>query len=835
MRSLEQHDPELDRRRDPLTVARTAADHPRRVALVEGERRVTYAELDRLVEAHAATLPTGPGVEVVVPARTVDGVVSLLGAWRAGRVPLPLPTDSPRARAAILDAWPPATAYDVHPDLGLLLTTSGTTGAAKLVRLSHDSVRANAEAIVAYLAITDADVALTTLPLHYTYGLSVLTSHLLAGATLVLTEESVSTCGLWETARRTGVTSFAGVPHTFELIDAAGLVDRLPTTLCHATVAGGRLAPDEVRRWAATLPALVVMYGQTEATARMAWLPPHLAHDRPDSIGLPIPGGSLTVEPVPGLDLPDGVGELVYDGPNVMLGYATEPADLARGREVTSLRTGDLGVQDDDGLFRVVGRLSRFAKVLGLRIDLDDLERRLGEVGVRARVLEHDGALVVFQAGGTAPACSRVLDRTGLPAHLVRVVTVADLPVTERGKRDDAALRALLTEPAAPAGTAVPAPGPDDLAEHIRATYAVLLGRPDATTADSFVDLGGDSLSYVEAAVRLGRLLPDVPPGWATLSAAVLAAPADVEPAPAGRLRTRLRSWPEVDLSLVLRAVAIVLVVGSHTDLWMVPGGAHTLLALVGLSLVRFHLPARPTRERVQRIGRTVRSVALPALLVTGLNALTRGTYDWATVLGLNNLLGADTWTDQWRLWFLEAIVWGLLGVAALLAVPPLARWERRSPYAVPLVLVGLSLLARWTTVGWTADNPERYSLPFALTFLLLGWLVGRSVSRRQRLLSAAVVLLATVGCFGDPVRESVVAGALLLLLAVRQVRLPGRVLGVVGVLAASSLWVYLLHWEVYPPIEEVSEPLAFAASFAVGVAGWWAWTRAGRVLAARR
>ncbi len=816
----------LDRRVDPLGLATTARRAGHRTALRHADRRVDYAELDRLVEERAALLGPGPGVEAVVATRSVDGVVALLGAWRAGRAVLLLPCDAARDR--LLDAWPPGTAYDVHPDLALLLSTSGTTGSAKLVRLSHDNVRSNALAIGDYLRLTADEVALSTLPLHYSYGLSVLTSHLAAGATVVLDETSVTCGALWERAARAGVTSFAGVPHTYDLIESSGCLDRLPATLRYATVAGGRMSPERVVAWAARVPSLVVMYGQTEATARMAWLPPHLAGDRPGTIGVPIPGGTLRVDPVDAVDPgPDGVGELVYEGPNVMLGYATTPADLARGRDLHELRTGDLGVQDEDGLFRVVGRLARFAKVKGLRVDLDDVEHRLGANGVTARVLEHQDGLAVLVRSGAAPARDRVLAGLGLPPHAVRVVPVDDLPVGSTGKRDDAPLRTLLAD------LPDPTPGGEDLAERVRATYAVLLGRPDARTDQSFTDLGGDSLSFVEAGVRLSRLLGNVPPGWATLSAVELAGGVRRRPGDAPAPHTA--RWAVVDTSLVLRAVAIVLIVGSHTDVWAVPGGAHTLLALVGLSVVRFHLPAPGTRERLRRIGRTLRAVAVPSVLVMGLDAAVRGTYDWTTVVGLNNLLGADHWTDQWRMWFVEAICWGLVAVMAVLAVPAFARGERRWPYAVPLALVALSLVVRWASIGWTADNPQRYALPTVWTFLLLGWLVGRSTTTRRRLLTAAVAALATWGFFGDHLREGVVLGALLLLLAAPQLRVPARVLGPLGAVAASSLWVYLLHWEVYPPIERVSEPLALLASFAVGIPAWWCWTRAGRARSGRR
>jgi acyl-CoA synthetase (AMP-forming)/AMP-acid ligase II len=128
-----------------------------------------------------------------------------------------------------------------------------------------------------------------------------------------------------------------------------------------------------VRRWAERGRRegwdLFVMYGQTEATARMAYLPPGLACDRPDAVGVAVDGGSFEIEPVPGQ--PEGVGEVRYRGPNVMLGYAEQPEDLARGRDVAVLATGDLGRIAADGLLEIVGRGSRFIKPLGLRIDLD--------------------------------------------------------------------------------------------------------------------------------------------------------------------------------------------------------------------------------------------------------------------------------------------------------------------------------------------------------------------------------------------------------------------------------------------------------------------------------
>ena len=164
------------------------------------------------------------------------------------------------------------------------------------------------------------------------------------------------------------VTNIAGVPHTYELLEHAGPELVHVPSLRFMTQAGGRLRPERVQEWLARTRQwgveLYVMYGQTEATARMAFLPPEVASRHPQAIGRPIPGGELELRPVAGM--PDGVGELVYRGPNVMLGYATSQADLARGADVDELATGDLArFHADDGVFEIVGRRSRFVKPFG--------------------------------------------------------------------------------------------------------------------------------------------------------------------------------------------------------------------------------------------------------------------------------------------------------------------------------------------------------------------------------------------------------------------------------------------------------------------------------------
>lgn len=800
-------------------------------ALVHGDRVVTYAELLDLVAAERDRL--GPRHLVALEARpTIEFVVAYLAALADGHPVLLLGEGGLERHAHLVAEYRPGTSTGLHPDLALLLSTSGSTGSPKLVRLSRANVEANARSIADYLDLHSKDVAITALPLHYCYGLSVLHSHLLVGATVVLTDLSVADACFWDLAERTSVTGLAGVPHTFALLDAVGfgrrVLPRLPS-LRYLTQAGGRMAPDRVREYAALLHErgvdLFVMYGQTEATARIAYLPPELAPDHPDAIGVAVPGGTLRVVPVP--DAPPGTGELVYAGPNVMMGYAESLADLARGAELSELRTGDLARVTDAGLVEVLGRLDRQAKVLGHRVDLDRVEALLADAGDVVRLVACPERLWAFVAG--ARARTRVRDRiaaaTGLRGSALRVVVLDALPVTASGKPDDAALRGHVERQESLGGPVATTPL---TAEEVRDLYAVVLGRPEATVADSFVGLGGDSLSYVEVSTRLGERLGTLPSSWPTRSATDLvraAGPASAAPA-------RRRRGVPVDVSVVLRAVAITLVVVTHADLFQLQGGAHLLLAVAGYNLARFQLAVTDPRERVLGLLRSARTVALPAVLFVGLLAAIGHEYRWPTAVLLNGALGGDRWDEQWQFWFLETLVWSYLGLAALLAVPLLARAHRAAPFRSALLLLGVTLGVRYAWTGVEAASTERYTLGMVAWCIALGACAAYARGPWQRLLVAAVAVAATVGFFGDPRRETIIVAGVLLLLAGRPVRLPGWAAWALGVLATASLWIYLTHWQVYPPLEDGGHQVwAILASLAVGVAASYAWSAASRRL----
>ncbi|MCM3688510.1 AMP-binding protein [Kocuria rosea] len=805
-----------------VSFAAELARHGDRPAVLTDDLVLSYRELARRVDDVAERLGTERRLVVLAAANDLDSLVAYLAALAAGHPLLLVPADKPAALdslvaaydpdvvvrsgagAPVLEERRPGTRHDLHPDLALLLSTSGSTGSPKLVRLSPENLQSNAEAIARYLGIGLEDRAATTLPMHYCYGLSVVNSHLLRGAGLVLTDLSVVDPCFWELFREHRATSFAAVPYTFELLERVGFADMDLPHLRYVTQAGGRLGPEKVRRWAELGGRrgweLFVMYGATEATARMAYLPPDLAAAHPGTIGVPVPGGAFRIDPVEG----SADGELVYCGPNVMLGYARSPADLAAGREIEELRTGDLARQHPSGLYEVVGRRSRFVKIVGLRIDLGQVERLLADLGVTAAAAGSDDRLVVAVEGEHEAGLllKTVAESIGLPRAALQVHAVGALPRLATGKIDYPGVLALApAPPAAPAPRQGPAEGPED----VRRIFAEVLDRPDVDDDSTFVSLDGDSLSYVAASVRLEQALGHLPADWH------LTPVRDLAPRPARRPR-RLAAFLET--SIVLRAVAIVCIVSTHAGLftWHT---AHVLFAVAGYNFARFQLSG-PRRPRLRRQLRSLGRVVVPSVAFIGLAHLLTDDYTLANVVLLNGMVGPQELTSQWHFWFVEMLVYVLVAVTALMAVPWADRAERRLPWAFPLALTLVGLLSRYDLVDPGLPKPAPVFWLFAL-----GWAAARSRTVLQRCAVSAVTLLSVPGYFDSTAREATVAAGVLLLLWVPALPVPAGLRRLTGRLAGASLCIYLTHWLVYPGLVPVSPALAVAASLAAGVAYW--------------
>jgi len=332
----------------------------------------------------------------------------------------------------------------LHPDLALLLSTSGTTGSPRLVRLSRRNLQANAESIVSYLGITGDDRAITSLPMHYSYGLSIVNTHFLAGATLLMTTDSLMERSFWQFMKDGNATSFSGVPTMYEMLKRIRIERMALPALRTMTQAGGRLLPESVT-WFADFASkrkidFFVMYGQTEATARMSYLPVQQVLDKPSSIGVPIPGGEFSLRDANCtlIEQSDEVGELVYRGPNVMMGYAENAGELSRGDDLGGvLATGDLARRDADGYYYIVGRLKRFIKIHGNRISLDEVECRIQQRGIAAYATGYDDKLIVALAEtGVSPIelASTIIKEYKLHHSVVQVIFCREVPLTSSGK-----------------------------------------------------------------------------------------------------------------------------------------------------------------------------------------------------------------------------------------------------------------------------------------------------------------------------------------------------------------------------------------------------------------
>ncbi len=820
-------------------------EHGDAPALREGNEVVTYRELAGRADDLADRLGTTRRLVLVRARNDLATVVALLACLRGGHPVLLTDAEGPSGDGLTAAYDPdvvlgpdhpvrerrPGSAHDLHPELALLLSTSGSTGSPKLVRLSGDNLASNAAAIAATLGIRSTDCAATTLPLHYCYGLSVLTSHLATGACVALTSLSVVDPCFWELVRSTPVSSLAGVPHTFDLLDRTGFPAMSLPSVRYLTQAGGRMDPATVRRYAELGRArgfdLFVMYGATEATARMAVLPPDLALTRPDAVGHAVPGSSFSLAPLepedrsPAARRPD-VGELVFAGPGVMLGYAESPEDLARGREVDLLRTGDLARLAPDGLVEVVGRVSRRAKVFGLRVDLDRVESVLREHGVAAWAADGgDRVVVATELAGPEVTASvaGALQRLGVPSAAV-VLRTGPVPRHRNGKPDYPAIARLGTrdDAASSAGTGA---GDATVAD----VFRTVLGRPVVAPDDTFVTLGGDSLSYVEVSLRLEDVLGELPQDWHTRPVASLERrlTAAADGAEEGR-RRRLRS---VETNVLLRAAAIVMVVGSHSNLFTLLGGAHVLLAVAGYNFARFQLVDLPRRDRVRRLLRSTARIVVPSVLWLSFAAATSAKYGVLNVLLLNGVLGSREWTEAWHYWFVEALVWTLVGLTALLAVPAVDRLERRWAFWLPYGLAVAGLLTRYDVVR-LFDGDWIHRAHVLVWLFALGWAAARAPSWRHRVLVSLTVVATVPGFFegGQHAREAVIVAGVLLLTWVRHVRVPVVVGRCAGVLASASLYVYLCHWQVYPAYEFELPWLATTLSLAAGTAFWFVASR---------
>lgn len=331
----------------------------------------------------------------------------------------------------------------MHPDLALLLSTSGSTGSPKLVRLTRNNVESNARQICKYLNLHASNRAITTLPQQYSFGLSIINSHFYAGGSIALTNKSIAERGFWDFFNEYQADSISGVPAIYDILRKIRFERMSLPSLKTMTQAGGRLSSDAVRFFADLGKrkgfGFLVMYGQTEATARMSFLPSDEAVLRSDSIGVAIPEGRFEIQDPDGSRLVESgrVGELVYYGPNVMMGYANDAHDLSLGdTQHGILRTGDLAEMDEYGYYYIRGRLKRFLKLFGNRVNLDEVEKDLRAEGFDIYVSGKDELLLIAGVNNREidQAASIFSSRFHFHPSVVKKMLLDQIPRNESGK-----------------------------------------------------------------------------------------------------------------------------------------------------------------------------------------------------------------------------------------------------------------------------------------------------------------------------------------------------------------------------------------------------------------
>lgn len=526
------------------------------VAIITGQGEViTYLQLSKKVEM-ANPVNFGFKALVFIKAKnTIETIIAYLSNLSVGNVVYLYDNNDESVINNLINIYKPNTLIsegnytslhtanlNIHPDTCLLLSTSGSTGSPKFVKLTANNINSNAASIAEYLSLTNDDRALAHLKLHYSFGLSVLNSHLAVGASVVLTDVSVLDEKFGMLINQHKVTSFSGVPFVFQSLDKISFDLKEYPSIRQITQAGGKLYKDDVIKWNNKCIEqnieFYVMYGQTEASPRISYLPPELIKKFPDSIGIAIPGGEIyIVDENKKLVMEPAVqGELVYKGPNVMQGYASRLEDLSLGNLTSVLYTGDIAKFNEGGVYSIVGRSSRFIKLFGIRINLDDIQALLNETTVDITCTGNDEKIVFATTANTGleDAISYISKKINLPEAYFITAVFKEMPLLLNGKIDYKYILSSVNKRENIVFKSIKIIFSKKFWKDFFMETFIVTGviKQNLTinsifnsafdggllATDSFKDLGGDSMSYVIVSMGLEELLGYIPDNWETLS-----------------------------------------------------------------------------------------------------------------------------------------------------------------------------------------------------------------------------------------------------------------------------------------------------------------------------
>ena len=332
----------------------------------------------------------------------------------------------------------------LYPDLSHLLPSSGSTGSPKLIRHKYSNIEASAKNISTLFRLTNKERPLLVLPLYYTMGLSVVFSHLKVGATILITDKKMTDPAFWKFFKEEEATSFTGVPFSYEILDKMRFYRMNLPHLHLLTQGGGKMPEDLNRRFVEycvqTGRIWIATYGQSEGTARMAWLPEDFALSKMGSIGIAVPNGRLSLIDDEGDEIKNSpaIGEMCYEGENVTMGYAFNREDLNLGDDRHGfLKTGDIAYRDEDGFYYIKGRIGRFLKIYGNRISLDECEHILkSRLNCDCAFSGNDEKIIIYI---TDPLIKNkvhevMLEVLKIPSNIIEIRILDSIPKNQAGK-----------------------------------------------------------------------------------------------------------------------------------------------------------------------------------------------------------------------------------------------------------------------------------------------------------------------------------------------------------------------------------------------------------------
>ena len=752
------------------------------------------------------------------------------------------------------------TAITVGPsDMAGILYTSGSTGNPKGVVFSHRNLVVGAQSVSQYLKYRVSDRIINIPPYSFDFGLNQLFSTLCVGATAVL-HNFVTAEDLMKTIVEAKVTGVSGVPTVMIQLTQLPWPEEAASTVRYLSTTGGRMPEPAVRALRRALPGaeIYLMYGLTEAF-RSTYLPPEEVDRRPNSIGKAIPNAEvLVVRPDGTICDPEEEGELVHKGPLITLGYWNDPVRTAerfrpapgepagkRNPEI-AVWSGDTVKRDVDGFIYYVGRRDEMIKTSGYRVSPTEVEEAVfasGEVAVAAAVGVADDLLGQTIVVYVTPKPGRKLDvrailshcRKVLPAYMVpqHVIRRDEMPLNPNGKIDRKQLaheHAEKTMPQAPAEAGVALTRPESFLTRWRNALLEIFGLrsrkfasvaevyrwalPDTRPSpdDSFISLGGDSLSYVNLSVALNNHLGRVPENWAEQSIG------DLE----RRDRENARSV-SVAPDILLRVIAMIDVVASHTrhfaDCPLLWGAAKIMLLISGLSFVRFSWSGDP-RRTLRAAGRFFSAILIPTTILFAVTFALEKKINWPILFFVDNFVSPVVPTWWPGAWFIQNLMQFIVLSLALAFVPAVRRFSIKHSFVFASILLAVGVAAY---VDFVAVHPAKYGeftfLPWGYFWLFaLGWLFAVSTQKSSKIAAFGLLIVAVAVVFtannlypsnmsrhmySDGYCIWLVAGGVYLLWG-RSIAVPKVLNTIIIVLARSMLFVFLFHWPLAIAIETV-------------------------------